>query len=224
MANWLLFHALPDLAKSHMIKRYISTLSSDDLEDVMESRRIYEECERIASNKCLDKLDLNRFQVISVSVPTDLKCKGKSTEAIEHSFCRTYAVGNERYPLKVGGKHKDLAGGYYYSGMEWDYMMEAEYRGITRRAYSRGQEVDYWIYETRSGTDGLHDILEMVAGDLGMNDEGDSEPSTLKGLMELLWGADITNHELTRWESGSERELKLWELVLEDAPPLSIRR
>src|SRR5208282_438695 len=156
------------------------------------------------SDECrLKKMDLANMKVISIPASKFIQCKGKHTKAIDQSFSRTYAIGNEGYLLKVEGKQKELSGYYYYGGWEWRYKMKAKYRGCTGYAYSKGVDLEYSLREQSTKVKGLGEVLRMLAVDLQLERENESE--TVRGLMELLWGSGFAEHRVRKKRAGYER-------------------
>lgn len=209
--------ALPTNVKSDVISHYISDLSPDDFEKILERRRIQEENRRLLHYMTSDKfrwkkVDLTNIKVVSIPASKFLKCKGQHTEAIDQSFSRTYSISRGGYLLKVEGKQEDLSG-YYYCGREWHYKMDVEYRGWTGCAYSKGKDLEYFSLDQSIEIRGLGKVLRMLAVDLKLESENESE--IVKGLMELLWGRDFSEHRVQK-KRGSYKRSALSELVVRD--------
>jgi hypothetical protein len=225
-------------AKDEALNQYISEMSTEEFEKILQSRRIKQEYKRMseymASTDLLPKtLDISKIKVIHIGPSREESIGVEIVFGDAKDFFNDYEIGNNHSKLEVGGTDEAFHTSTLISdhgASQWFHHMEALYykgetekhgetadAGIEREVRKDGENGDSCIErevvaeETYHTSDsGLFDIMIEVAGDLGLDVEVNKE-NIVRGLLELFWGTSLPNRRIP---AGEHEDSALWELVL----------
>jgi hypothetical protein len=170
---------------------------------VVQLRRIKAENARLSAalndpeGSLQNKLNPNLLRAILVPVHTHTDLDNKAFSGVAETVSRSYSIGKEHHLLQVRGVRKRVEAECVCDAYWWNCNMEAQYRGLTGKAFNKGRHVlnpRGTAPKIKSGEDEFFVLFQRIAADLGLGENVGVE--TKLALIRLFWGDNFMDHAI----------------------------
>ena len=205
------------------LDKYITAMTDEEFDQqILQLRRLKAEKVRLSNElrnpetSLLKRLGPTLLGALSVSAYQYTNLEDGAIKAMEETVSRSYYVGKARHEFKIQGFRKAMSSYYYYEGRMWNCVVEAQYRGLSGKAFNEGRDSDINGGKLVCGESGLFEVLRWVAKDLTLGENVDLE--TKLDLIRLFWGEGfLTVEVMVRNKEGERVDSSFKDFLVEKA-------